>query len=139
MNALVTSVRWSTLTLLLMLACVGCGPSAFQKHLSQLQSETKQKHKATDIQAALAPFFADEHMLTNRLPEAVTSLPVFADDHTGVEVVRADCPNVLLLYIGGGFGHWGLLVARPGHDKDICDWHRARATLWANGVYFLSE
>lgn len=139
MSTLVTSVRWSTLSLLLVLGCFGCGQSDSQKRLSQLQSETKQKHKASDIQAALAPFFADESTLTNRLPDTITSLPVFADDPKGVEVGKSDCVDGLLLSIGSGFGHWGLLVARPGHAKDICDWHRARTTLWADGVYFFSE
>jgi hypothetical protein len=104
-----------------------------------MQTETRQKHKAAEIQNALVPFFADDSTLTNRLPDTITSLPVFADDPKGIEVVKADCADGLLLYIGSGFGHWGLLVARPGHAKDICDWHRARTTVWADGVYFFRE
>ena len=78
-------------------------------------------------------------MLTNPLPKEVTSLPIFADDPTDVHLGKSDCANGLLLTIGGGFGHWGLLVVQPGHDKELCSWHRARVTLWEDGVYFFRD
>jgi len=140
MNTLPTSARWSTLPLLVvMLECVGCGPSEFQKDFQQWQVDTKTEHKAADVQIALSPFFAENGTLTNRLPDRITSLPIFAEDPTGVEVARSDCADGLLLLIGSGFGHWGLLVVRPEDEDDICGWHRARATPWADGVYFFRE
>ena len=118
---------------------VGCGPSDFQKHLYQLRDDTKKQHKAADVQAALVPFFSDKGFLTNRLPKEITSLPIFADGPTNIAVCGTASSNVLILFIGGGFGHWGLIVARPGHDREISRWHRARVTPWEDGVYFYSE
>jgi len=44
-----------------------------------------------------------------------------------------------MFFIGGGFGHWGLIVARPGHNIEISQWHKDRTELWDDGVYFFSE
>jgi hypothetical protein len=118
----------------------GCKPSAFQKHLYQLRDDTMRQHKAADVQAVLAPLFLNERMLTNRLPKTITLLPIFADDPTNIEVsLTGESTNVLMLFIGGGFGHWGLIVARPDHDQEISAWHRDRVTPWEDGVYFFSE
>jgi hypothetical protein len=132
---------WMTVASLVVLLFVmfGCGPSGFQKHLYQLRVDTKKQHKVADVQAALVPFFSDQRMLTNQLPKEITSLPIFADDPTNIEVCTTESTNVLLFYIGGGFGHWGLIVARPGHDREISSWHRDRATPWEDGEYFYSE
>jgi hypothetical protein len=133
---------WMIMALLLMLlfAGFGCEPSDFQKHLYQLRDDTKKQAKASDVQTALVPFFSDGRMLTNRLPKTITSLPIFADDSTNIDVsLTGESTNVLMLFIGGGFGHWGLIVARPGHDQEISSWHRDRMTPWEDGVYFFSE
>lgn len=138
MNSRSISSRWLAIAASMVLG-VGCGPSDFQQHLARLSDDTKKQHKASDIQAALVPFFGDERNLTNQLPQEIASLPIFADDPTNISVLRTESTNVLILVIGGGFGHWGLIVARPGHDKEISSWHRARATPWEDGVYFFSE
>jgi hypothetical protein len=120
----------------LLLIGFGCGPSPFQKQLSQWQDSTKKQHKAADVQAALAPFFADERMLTNPLPKEVTSLPIF-DDPIDIRIAAVTTNNnVLTIFTGGGFGHWGIIVARPGHDSEIPRELRHRLTPWEDGVYF---
>jgi hypothetical protein len=120
----------------LLLGLLGCGPNDLHK----LAQDTKQQHKAADVQAALAPFFVSQRTLTNRLPVEITSLPIFADDPTKIEVSRTlESSNVLMLTIGSGFGHWGLLVARPGHEQEISKWHRDRLKSWDDGVFFFFE
>jgi len=138
----IPSHRRLLISSLLVLICVGfgCAPSEFQKHLYQLKDDTKKEHRAADVQAALDPLFSDYRMLTNQLPIAVTSLPIFSDNPTNIEVcLTGESPNVLMLFIGGGFGHWGLIVARAGHEQEISQWHQDRMTPWEDGVYFFSE
>ena len=121
----------------LMFIGIGCGPSEFQKHLYQRMDDTKKKHKAVDIQAALVPYFSDERMLTKPLPIEITSLPIFADDPVDVRITSMTTNNsVLMVFVGGGFGHWGIVVARPGHDSEISRKLRKRLTPWEDGVYF---
>jgi len=124
----------------LLVAGFGCGPSAWGLHLKKLSDETRREKKAADVQAALAVFFSNEHDLTNPLPAEITSLPIFSDDPTNIIVTSCDgSTNVLMLSLGAGYGHWGLIVARPGHDKEISGWHRKKSQPWNDGVYFFSE
>lgn len=118
----------------------GCGPSNWGLHLRKLSEETKRTTNASAIQTQLTSFFANEQSLTNPLPKEITSLPIFSDDPTNIEVNYCGAgTNVLMLHIGGGFGHWGLLIAKPGHDSEISQWHRERIKPWDDGVYFFSE
>ena len=126
-----------TVCFVAILVCsLGCG-SGWHGEFSKMMENTKRQHKASDVQAALAPFFSGQRMLTNQLPQEITSLPIFADDPTNIEISQTlDSTNVLMLHIGGGFGHWGLIVARQGHDQEISKWCRERLTPWEDGVYF---
>lgn len=130
---------WMAVASLVVLLFIGfgCGPSEFQKHLYQRMDDTRKQHKAADVQAALVPYFSDERMLTRPLPVEITSLPIFADDSMDVRVTSITTNNsVLMVFVGSGFGHWGLVVARPGHDGEISRQHRKRLTPWEDGVYF---
>ncbi|MCW5555175.1 MAG: hypothetical protein KIS67_23805 [Verrucomicrobiae bacterium] len=136
----------------LVISSFGCG-SEWRKKFDKMVQDTKQQHKAADVQAALAPLFSYERIVTNHLPDGssiavigditnelpkeVTSLPIFADDPEGITVGHLTTnKSVLILLIGSGFGHWGIVVARPGHESEISPWHRKRLTAWEKGVYF---
>jgi hypothetical protein len=122
-----------TIVFVLFFLAVGCERPKWQK---QLMEDTKRQCKSSDVQTALASFLGDERTLTNALPKLISSLPIFAEDFTHIKLAHADSTNDLMLEIGGGFGHWGLIVVKPGHEKEISEWHRKRMVFWGDGVFF---
>jgi len=109
--------------------------------------ETRKQAKPEDVRAALLPFFSYEEdrafhlehgfVITNALPEQVRALPIFSLNPTQIEVTCSKDRNELELTIGSGFGHWGIIVQRPGYNPDM----RARVACipWGSGVYFYDD
>ena len=123
----------------------GCKPS-MPARIHTWMDETKKQAKPEDVRAALAPFFAYEgkdfsaaHIvwLTNQLPSQVQSLPIFSFDPAHIDVECQEDRNVLSLTEGGGFGHWGIVVLRPGYSADFLT--NAAYISWGDGVYFYDE
>jgi hypothetical protein len=107
---------------------------------------TKKQTKPEDVRAALVPFFSYEgehnyqaHIIwiTNQLPKQIQSLPIFSADPTNIDVECRDDRNVLDLTIGSGFGHWGIVVLRPGYSEDFSA--HPEYIPWGDGVYFYDE
>jgi hypothetical protein len=120
----------------LSLTISGCEPR-MPARIHTWMDETKKQAKPEDVQAALVPYFSNERMLTERPPIEITSLPIFADDPADVSITSMTTNNsVLMIFVGSGFGHWGIVVARPGHDSEIPRERRKRLTPWGDGVYF---
>jgi hypothetical protein len=129
----------------LSLTISGCKPSV-PARIHTWMDETKKQAKPEDVRAALAPFFSydGEHFsaahiiwLTNQLPIQVQSLPIFSFDPTHIDVECQEDRNVLSLTEGSGFGHWGMVVLRPGYSKDFTT--NVEYIPWGDGVYFYDE
>jgi hypothetical protein len=108
--------------------------------------ETRKQAKPEDVRAALAPFFSYEgehfheaHLIwiTNQLPKQIQSLPIFSANPTNIDVERREDGSVLDLTIGSGFGHWGIVVLRPGYSEDFSA--HPEYIPWGDGVYFYDE
>jgi hypothetical protein len=107
--------------------------------------ETRRQAKPEDVRAALAPFFSYEGIpavqdtvsITNALPEQVRSLPIFSFDPSNIVVWCSKDRNQLQLTIGSGFGHWGIIVHRPGYNPDMSA--GPAGIPWGSGVYFYDE
>lgn len=136
---------FATCTLALLVSGCDRGPSKLGKHINQLINDTKRQIKPGEIQAALSPFFS-MHAPSNSFPEEITahlpdrirSLPIFSDNPDGI-YVSLDSPDSLALMIGSGFGHWGIVVIRPGSRET---YHGNRITdsiAWDGGVFFFSQ
>lgn len=123
----------------------GCGPSTIGKHIAQQIDDTKRQIKPADIQAALAPFFSTKldsngfgREITTPLPERIRTLPIFADSPDGI-MFFLDSSNMLSLMIGSGFGHWGMVIIRPGSHETYDGNNETASIPWADGVYFFSQ
>jgi hypothetical protein len=108
--------------------------------------ETRKQAKPDDVRTALIPYFSYEGrhdnqlhliLITNQLPVLVTSLSIFSADPTNIDVECRDDRNELDLTIGSGFGHWGIVVLRPGYNEDFSG--RSDCIPWGDGVYFYDE
>jgi hypothetical protein len=125
----------------------GCdrGPSTIGKHITQQINDTKRQIKPADIQAALSPFFSARaasnsfpNEITTPLPHQIRSLPIFSDSPQSI-MVFLNGSNSLALMVGGGFGHWGMIVIRPG-SKETYDSNKDTTSIpWDDGVYFFSQ
>ena len=129
----------------LFLSITGCQRGVWSD-IHRWMDETRKQATPQDVSTALVPFFLYEgqhdiqlHLIwiTNRLPELVTSLPIFSADPTNIDVECRDDRNELDLTIGSGFGHWGLVVLRPGYNEDFSG--RPDCILWGDGVYFYDQ
>ena len=141
MLSLVGIVGWSALSL----TVCGCKPSV-PASIHIWMDETKKQAKPEDVRAALAPFFSYDgehsgklHMiwLTNQLPSQIQSLPIFSFDPAHIDIECQEDRNVLSLTEGSGFGHWGMVVLRPGYSADFLT--NAEYVAWGDGVYFYDE
>jgi len=72
------------------------------------------------------------------LLDQIRSLPVFSDDPDEINVFL-DSTNSLTLMIGSGFGHWGMVVIRPGSRETYDGNHITTSIPWDDGVYFFSQ
>ncbi|MGA2749448.1 MAG: hypothetical protein ABSG59_11785 [Verrucomicrobiota bacterium] len=125
----------------------GCdrGPSTIAKHITQQINDTKRQFKPADIQAALSPFFSAQAASNNfpkeisaLLPDQIRSLPIFSDNPDGI-MAFLDSSNSLMMMVGSGFGHWGMVVIRPG-SQETYDGNNLTASIpWGDGVYFFSQ
>ncbi len=138
--------RLPTLSFLLVLHTVfvcSCTPRP-AAHVRALIEATKQQAKPDELRQLLLPFFyydgpryADDTVsVTNALPRQILALPLFAEEPVFVQVDRVDRGNVLVLTTGSGFGHWGIVVLRPGYEESFDD---SIYTAWGRGVYFYNE
>jgi hypothetical protein len=127
-------------------AVTGCGPGIDQR-IHVWMDETRKQTKPEDVRAALARFFSYEGdprfqlenkvVITNELPELVRSLPIFALSPTNIDVFCSKDRNSLELTIGSGFGHWGIIVHRPGYSPDMSAY--PACIPWGTGVFFYDE
>ncbi len=131
-------VMLAAVTLTLLLAVLGCGHSTVDREMEPLMQDTKRQCKPASVQEALAPFFSAEEPWKRGLPRQIVQLPIFSDDTNNITIGLAS-KNVMMLMVGGGPGHWGLLVVRPGHEAEVSAWHRERIRPWGDGVYFYNE
>jgi len=121
----------------------GCdrGHSTLGTHIYQKMDDTKRQITPSEIQAALRPFFtvrADSTgEITNRLPDQISSLPIFSGDADGIMVFLHT--NDLTLMVGSGFGHWGMVVIRPGSRETYEGNEQTTSIPWDDGVYFFSQ
>jgi|SRR5579859_5471354 len=123
----------------------GCGRGVWT-HIHTWMDETRKQSKPEDVRAALAPLFSYEgkhdheaHVIwiTNEVPKQIQSLPIFCAAPTNIEVECSEDRNELDLTIGSGFGHWGIVVLRPGYNEDLSG--RSGYIPWGDGVYFYDE
>ena len=93
----------------------------FVRHISQTMEDTKKQNKAADVQSVTIPFFLayqrtftngtdefERYVDFNKPPKEITSLPIFGEDPSNVQVWTTSNSNELLFVIGSGFGHWGI-------------------------------
>lgn len=109
--------------------------------------ETKKLAKPEDVRTALIPFFSYEGdsraqlngviLVTNELPKSIQSLPIFCAHPTTIDVMCRKDRNKLELKVGSGFGHWGIVVLRPGYSEDFSS--HPEYIGWGDGVYFYDE
>ena len=116
-----------------------CGPSPMGKHITQQINATKQQSTPAEIQAVLAPFFSTNNASAElgEVPPRIRALPIFADAPNDIMFSRDG--NMLTLMIGSGFGHWGMIVIRPGSHRTYDGNSETASIPWANGVYFFSQ
>jgi len=76
--------------------------------------------------------------MNKQLPDKVRSLPIFSDYPEGIDVSFWSSNSIGLL-IGSGFGHWGMVVMRPGSRETYEGNSETTSIPWEDGVYFFSQ
>jgi hypothetical protein len=54
-------------------------------------------------------------------------------------MVFLDSSNSLTLMVGSGFGHWGMVVIRPGSRETYPGNDQTTSFPWDDGVFFFSQ
>ena len=116
-------------------AWAGCKQKPQENSVERMISATREVHDAGEVRNSVLPLFSryrtSEAIPETDIPPEITSLPLFANRPTPVEVLwTGSSSNGLMFVTGGGFGHCGVVVTRSVDDQDILRLHGRKLSPW---------
>jgi hypothetical protein len=109
---------------------------------------TKEYAHAEDIRKVVLPLFSKYHyealsqeaIPEKEIPEKIRSLPVFTtlpkDERFFLTAWGGTNNDALIIVVGGGFGHWGMVVCKDENDREFDK--DSDYEYWEKGIYFYS-
>jgi hypothetical protein len=122
----------------MMLALGGCSLDA-EKDFREFQKQAKKSLNPNELQNWAVPIIAQHdkgyRIPNEELPSSVRKIGQAGNVVGLVSEWAGTKPKVLIIYWGGGFGTWGLIVGERNYAGPRED-SNSRVVPWSPGVYF---
>jgi hypothetical protein len=131
-----------------LLIITGCDPDGSRAQFKSDVERTKAQYSASDVIKATKPIFQKfptsvgdqtEDFPNDEIPSLVATLPVFRGVARSDIRAIAEGTNEVRFMVGGGFGHWGLIVFSHSAPRTPPETAGSEIVVWTNGVYFFKE